>query len=233
MFAAGAQRPGGAQGHRCVGEGNVVAVSWATAHPGAMRVLRESTAEEMVACFLHGELNSERFGQGIRDALRVCGQPETLLTRPDVADQHANQARRALLAATRGYGEDRGIFEHFPATVRWEWARLTAAELAQVRYIEYSYWNEISGGSRLAADAAKNIRAGVRPYGVSNQRFIRAARGLLRGDRFPPLILAGPGFDELVCLEGNLRLTAHALAGFPGGAECLVGTAPTLRRWAQ
>jgi hypothetical protein len=81
-----------------------------------MRVLRESNADEMVACFLQAELSSERFGQGIRDALRACGQPETLLTRPGLADQHANQARRALLAATRGYGEDREIFEHFPAT---------------------------------------------------------------------------------------------------------------------
>jgi hypothetical protein len=54
----------------------------------------------------------------------------------------------------------------FPPTVRWVWAWLTAVELAQVRYIEYSYWNEISGGTRLAADAAKSIRAGVRPYGV-------------------------------------------------------------------
>ncbi len=156
-----------------------------------------------------------------------------MLTRPDLADQHANEARRALLAATRGYGEDREIFEHFPATVRWEWIRLTAAELAQVRYIEYSYWNEISGGSRLAADAAKNIRAGVRPYGVSNQRFIRAAAALLRGEHFPPLILAGPGHDDLVCLEGNLRLTAHALAGFPSDVECLAGTAPALGRCAQ
>jgi hypothetical protein len=146
-----------------------------------MRVLRESNADAMVACFLQGELSSERFGQGIRNALLVCGQPETLLTRPDLADQRANEARRALLAATRGYGEDREIFEHFPATVPWVWARLTAAELAQVRYIEYSYWNEISGGTRLAADAAKNIRAGVRPYGVSNQRFIRAARAAARG----------------------------------------------------
>jgi hypothetical protein len=116
----------------------------------------------MVACFLQGELSSERFGQGIRDAQLVCGQQETLLARPDLADQHANQARRALLAATRGYGEDREIFEHFPVTVRWVWAWLTAAELAQVRYIDYSYWNEISWGSRLAADAAKSIRAGVR-----------------------------------------------------------------------
>ena len=219
---------------RCAGaEGNAVAASWAAAHPEAMRVLRESNVDEMVACFLQGELSSERFGQGIRDALLACGQPETLLTRPDLADQHANQARRALLAATRGYGEDREIFEHFPATVRWVRARLTAAELAQVRYIEYSYWNEISGGSRLAADAAKNIRAGVRPYGVSNQRFMRAARALLHGERFPPLILAGPGSEDLVCLEGNLRLTAHALAGFPAGVECLVGTTPALGRWAQ
>jgi hypothetical protein len=211
----------------------VVAASWATAHPEAMRVLRESNVDEMVACFLQGELSSERFGQSIRDALLVCGQQETLLTRPDLADRHANQARRALLAATRGYGEDREIFEHFPATVRWVWAWLTAAELAQVRYIEYSYWNEISDGSRLAADAAKSIRAGVRPYGVSNQRFIRAARTLLRGERFPPLILAGPRGDDLVCLEGNLRLTAHALAGFPADVECLVGTAPALGRWTQ
>jgi hypothetical protein len=134
---------------------------------------------------------------------------------------------------TRGYGEDREIFEHFPATVRWVRAWLTPAELAQVRYVEYSYWNEISGGSRLAADAARNIRAGVRPYGVSNQRFIRAARALLRGERFPPLILAGPADDDLVCLEGNLRLTAYALAGFPAGAECPAGTAPALGRWAR
>ena len=198
-----------------------------------MRVLRESNVDEMVACFLQAELSSERFGQGIRDALLVRGQPEILLTRPDLADQHANEARRALLAATRGYGENREIFEHFPATVRWVRARLTAAELAQVRYIEYSYWNEISGGSRLAADAAKNVRAGVRPYGVSNQRFIRAARALLGGERFPPLILAGARGDDLVCLEGNLRLTAHALAGFPSDVECLVGTTPALARWAQ
>jgi hypothetical protein len=34
-----------------------------------------------------------------------------------------------------------------------------------------------------------------------------------------------------VCLEGNLRLTAYALAGFPAGVECLVGTAPTMGRW--
>lgn len=43
--------------------------------------------------------------------------------------------------------------------VEWVWAQM-AAELARVRYIEYSYWNELWGGSRLAADAAQRINAG-------------------------------------------------------------------------
>jgi hypothetical protein len=198
-----------------------------------VRILGESSEEDMVAVFLQGELSSHRFGPAVRDALLADDELEWLLTDPDVNDQRANQARRAVLAATRGYGEDRELFEHFPAAVKWVRAQLAATELARVRYIEYSYWNELSGGSRLAADAARRINAGVRPFGVSNERFRRAARALQSGERFPPLILAGPHYDDLVCLEGNLRLTAHALAGFPIEAECVVGTAPALERWAQ
>jgi hypothetical protein len=198
-----------------------------------VRILGESSEEDMVAVFLQGELSSHRFGPAVRDALLAGDELEWLLTDPDVKDQRANQARRAVLAATRGYGEDRELFEHFPAAVKWVRAQLAATELARVRYIEYSYWNELSGGSRLAADAARRINASVRPFGVSNERFRRAARALQSGERFPPLILAGPHYDDLVCLEGNLRLTAHALAGFPIEAECVVGTAPALERWAQ
>lgn len=173
-----------------------------------MRLLRESSDEEMVARFLEGELGSERFGEAIREALLARGHPEALLTQPDLADAHANQARRALLADARGYGEDRDLFEHFPAGVGWVWARLTPAELAQVRYIEYSYWKELSGGSRLPVDAASLIRAGTRPWGISNERFTRAAEALLQGKRFPPLILAGSSYDEA---------DAGALAGVPPG----------------
>lgn len=185
----------------------------------------------MIACFLLGEISSERFDAPLRAALLARGRPETLVTDPDLADEDANQARRDLLAATRGYGEDRELFEHFPADVRWIRALLTAAELARVRYVEYSYWNELSGGSRRATDAAERINAGVRPWGVSNRRFQDAARALAQGERFPPLILVGRHCDDLACLEGNLRLTAHALAGFPTEAECLIGTSPTMGGW--
>jgi hypothetical protein len=198
-----------------------------------VRTIGDCSEDEMVACFLLGELTSARFGAGIRRALAAAGRSERLVADADLADPAANRARRALLATTRGYGENRDVFENFPSEVRWVRAALTAGELAQVRYIDYSYWNELSGGSRLPGDAAERIRAGTRVFGVSNSNFIAAARAVRRGECFPPLILAGPRPQRLVCLEGHLRLTAYALAGFPVEVECLVGTAQTLVHWAR
>lgn len=196
-----------------------------------VRVIDGCSEDEMVACFLLGELTSARFGAGIRRALAAAGNSERLVVDPDLADPAANRARRALLAATRGYGENRNVFENFPSEVRWVRAMVTADELAQVRYIDYSYWNELSGGSPLPGDAAERIRAGIRVFGVSNSGFVAAARAVRRGERFPPLILAGPRPQTLVCLEGHLRLTAYALVGFPVEVECLVGTAPAMSHW--
>jgi hypothetical protein len=198
-----------------------------------VQILGTSSDDEMVATFLRGELSSERFGGDIRACLASCGQPERLLTCPDLSDAEANAARRSVLAATRGYGEDRELFIDFPAQVTWIRAVLRPGEIARVRYMDYSYWYEISGGSRLPADAARRIQAGIRAWDVPNARFTRSARALAAGEPFPPLILVGENQRELVCLEGHLRLTAYALAGFPVDVECLVGTAPTMGRWTQ
>lgn len=198
-----------------------------------MRVRGVSSEDEMVACFLRGELSSQRFGGDIRSRLEACGQAEQLLTYPDLSDAKANAARRALLAATRGYGENHALFEDFPAHVTWTKAVLSAGEAAKVRYMNYSYWVELSGGSRRPADAAARIKAGIRAFDEPNESFVKAAHAIIGGERFWPLILVGEGQDKLVCLEGHLRLTAYALAGFPTNVECLVGTAPTMGRWAQ
>jgi hypothetical protein len=179
---------------------------------------------------LRGELPSVRFGQDIRACLASCGQPERLLTCPDLSGAEANAARRRVLAAARGYGEDRELFTGFPAQVTWIRAVLLTGEIARVHYMDYSYWYEISGGSRLPADAAARNPAGIQAWDVPNERFTEAARALARGEQFPPLILAGENQRDLACLEGRLRLTACALAGFPVDVECLVGTAPTMGR---
>ncbi|MFB7666365.1 hypothetical protein ACFC1R_20830 [Kitasatospora sp. NPDC056138] len=198
-----------------------------------MQVLGTSSEDEMVACFLSGELSSRRFGQNLRSHLVAAGQAEQLLTHPDLSDAGANTARRALLTATRGYGENRDLFENFPARVTWTRALLSADEAAGVRYIDYCYWVELSGGSRRPTDAAARIKAGLRAFDVPNEPFVDAVHALIRGERFPPLILVGERQDNLVCLEGHLRLTAYALVGFPTDIECLIGTAPVMGRWAR
>ena len=199
-----------------------------------MLVLGSSSEAEMIACFLHAELTSTRFGPAIRSGLTAAGLPGRLLTHPDLGDAGENAARRALLALTRGYGEHRELFDvSFPADVTWTSAVLTPAELAAVRYMDYSYWIELSGGTRLPADAAKRIKAGLRAYGIPNDGAVAAGHAVMNGVRFPPLILVGVTHDDLVCLEGHLRLTAYALAGFPAAVECLLGTAPGMGRWAH
>ncbi|MEU6232603.1 hypothetical protein [Kitasatospora sp. NPDC047058] len=198
-----------------------------------MQVLGMSSEDEMVACFLSGELYSRRFGPNLRSHLAAAGQAEQLLTHPDLSDAGENIARRALLAATRGYGENRDLFENFPTHVTWTRALLSADEAAAVRYLDYSYWVEVSGGSRRPTDAAARVKAGLRAFDVPNEPFVDAAHAVIGGERFPPLILVGERPDNLVCLEGHLRLTAYALVGFPTDIECLIGTAPAMGRWAR
>ena len=69
----------------------------------------------------------------------------------------------------------------------------TPAELAAVRYVDYDYWVELSGGTRLAVDAAPRIRAGVAPFGVSSDWALGMAQVFADGARFPPLILVTTG----------------------------------------
>ena len=127
-----------------------------------VRVLRDSSDDEMVASFLLGELTSERFGDDVRQALTTAGLSDRLLIEADLNDPAANRLRADLLGATRGYRQHRDVFdETFPTTVRWIRTELEPIELAQVRYISDPYWAELSAGSRLPSDAADRIRAGI------------------------------------------------------------------------
>lgn len=199
-----------------------------------MRRLRPGSEAEMVALFLRTELSSDRFGAEIRALLERDGVPGRVVTDPDLGDDAGNQVRLRLLTEQRGYGSRTDFFEGFPDDVRWQWMAITPAELARVRYIDYSYWNELSGGSRLAVDAAPRIRAGVAPFGVPSDGLLSLAQEVAAGARFPPLILVttGPG-GGLVVLEGHVRLSAFMLARghLPRELEVLVGSSAAMTRW--
>jgi hypothetical protein len=203
-----------------------------------MRRIRPSSEAEMVALFLRTEWPAARFREGLRTLLARTGLPERVVTEPDLDDPAENQARWQLLTWHRDYGTRTGLFNGFPDDVRWAWMGISPAELARVRYIDYDYWVELSGGTRLAVDAAPRIRAGVAPFGVASDWALGMAEAVADGARFPPLILvtSGPGSDAdagLVVLEGHARLTAFMLRPdrLPPELEVLVGASPAMTRW--
>jgi hypothetical protein len=117
--------------------------------------------------------------------------------------------------------------------VRWEWVTLTPAEVLALRYIEYDYWVELSGGSRLPTDAADRIRAGITVFRVPNDGFFELADAL--GSGLPTeLIVVGGSRDGLVVVEGHARLTAFALRPelLPAELEVLLGSSPRIDEWA-
>ena len=85
--------------HRAPGEW-VRAASVAGVIMVGVRVIGDSSEDEMVACFLLGELTSRRFGVGIRRALAAAGESERLLTDADLVG-FQNSGRPVAYAPTR------------------------------------------------------------------------------------------------------------------------------------
>jgi hypothetical protein len=212
-----------------------------------MRTVRPSSEAEMVALFLATEYPAPRTHQHILQALQREGWPPSIIEQPKLRDGQENAQRRSILGAYRGYGQNtdyfKGLpldveyvnyFEGFPLDVQWEWAMLSKQELEQVKYIEYDYWVELSGGSRLPRDAARTILAGDEVFGVSHHGVLQMAEAFRSGAQFPALILVGKNRESpLVVLEGHMRLTAMFLAPecLPTELEVMVGFSEQIENW--
>jgi hypothetical protein len=107
-----------------------------------------------VAVFPRGELDSDRFGGAIRQALARAEARDDVVTTPDLADTAENALGRRLLTETRAYETRDGVFGGFPDGVQWQRVVLAREELVAVRYIDWDYWLELSGGSQSPVDAA-------------------------------------------------------------------------------
>lgn len=179
-----------------------------------MELIAPASEDEMIQLFIESEIASERFGSSLRNIICKLEAETGISFNSDSMDKRSCLLRRRVLSEHRGYGAGKDVFESFPENVDWVWAYLTREELKHVKYINYSYWIELTGGTRYARDAVKAIREGKRIFGVSNEGFLRAAEAVQKGTAFKPLILVAareyPG--QRIILEGHLRLTAYMLA---------------------
>jgi hypothetical protein len=197
------------------------ATDWVPAHTSgqgkmdAVHGFRSATESEVVLAFLRGEVDSDRFGNDINRALVEAGGLE-LVQNPDLDSKEENRARVRALSAARGW-RNAELFEGFPEKVEWYHGVLQPDELERVRFIDYSYWNELSGGSRRPADVLPTLQAGRLPTWLTelgtSQHFEFAAR-LATAEAVDDLIvMATPDLRELVLLEGHARLTAIFVDG--------------------
>ena len=200
-----------------------------------MRKIRPISEDEMIAAFLYAEFYSPRYmSKEIQEYLQRHEINPRVIQVPDLHNEQDNACRRAVLGAYRGYGQGRGYFQGFPKELRWELIGFTRQELEQVKYIEYDYWSELSGGSRLALYGARRALEGIDVFNLSSRYFVDLAETLRNGTQFPTLIFVGPNEEGyLVVLEGHARLTAYLIAPdcLPTELEVIVGFSERITQW--
>ena len=177
-----------------------------------MKILRESSEDEMILEYLKAEYTSERFSEQLKEAFEKLGLEKSIIISADLQNTAENAGRKRLLGEFRGYGMRQKMFERFPAVSEWKLCIFSNADLEKIRYIDYSYWNELSAGTHMPLSAAETIRAGKTVYGVSNDGFLRAAEYIRNGGSFPKLFFLTSDYENFVIVEGHLRMTAYALA---------------------
>jgi hypothetical protein len=192
-----------------------------------MKLLRKVPEAAMVAAFLKAEYSSPRFSGDLKKTMRSFGAEEAVITQPDITDMRENELRAQVLGAYRGYQQGREMFDGIPDNLTWHEAELTRQEIGNLRYVDYSYWNELTDNTHLVKDGVKNIQSGKTVFGVPHDRFWAVTERILRGDHdFEPIILWGQDSGSpLEILEGHLRATAFGLAGdkAPRVIQVLVG----------
>jgi hypothetical protein len=198
-----------------------------------MREMRPSSEDEVVAAFLRAEIGSPRWSPTLRAMLTRDRLTPRVLEHPNFASAEENVYRRRLLGEFRGWGRNTLLLRGFPSDFEWSLVSVRRDELAKIKYINWPYWVEISGGTRLAKEAARRIRAGLAEEHRAS--YEQVANRVKAGETLPELIVVtGPGpADPLVAVEGHARLTGYFLAedALPDSLDLFIGRSASVRNW--
>ena len=172
-----------------------------------MEVIKESSPEEAVLEWLKAELNSDRFSDGLHAAVIALGYDEKVITEASITDKQDNEVRWRILKQYRSW-LDRDFSNY-----AWQLVHLDREEVGNLKYIDYSYWNELSEGTRKVGRAAMNVARGKIVFDVPHDRFHSVAKLVEAGESLPPIIVVSGHEDNVgEILEGHLRATGYVLA---------------------
>jgi hypothetical protein len=196
-----------------------------------MRELGPAAERDMVLAFLQAEIDSARFGQTYATILSNSGlQRSSIIDNPDMQSEWEDSLRIKLLQAVRGYRSDTFLFQGFPQDVRWRKIEIEPDDFGKLKYANYETWVQLSGGSRLVVDGAKNIENVV--VEDANRNITAVVDSLRCGKRYPPLIAVKSEDGFLVLVEGHTRATAYVLAQIAEPVQVIVASSQKIKNWS-
>jgi hypothetical protein len=176
-----------------------------------MHFVKPISVDVMIAVFLQAEVNSPRFSEPLLRLLARDHQDRRILDEPDVNHVDENIYRARLLGEWRGYGQNADVFTDLPDDTQWVRAMLNRSDMERVKYINDDYWTGFSGGSRFVRDAVARIQSGEIDSGEA-ACYHEFAKAIAAGAQFTEVILLyNPRTEELVVMEGHIRLTSYLL----------------------
>jgi hypothetical protein len=183
-----------------------------------MKTVRASSPDEAVLVWLQAELKSTRFQNNLHKSLDKYGLDVQIITEPDLSNMSENDSRLKVLRDYRDW------FEDDVHAYSWELVELTPEEVKELRYIDYSYWNELTDNTHLVEIAAKNVKRGKVVFDVSSDNFFSIASRVEAGTQFPPIIVLERGYGREI-VEGHARATGYSLVDNPDKLiPAIVGT---------
>jgi hypothetical protein len=158
------------------------------------------------------EISSDRYAEKIKSLLEELNVDREIVENGDIASTQENALRIEILGRFRGYKRNEELFENFPTKIDWVWTVFDNEDILKIKYMNYSYWNELSNLTGSPLEAAKTILSGKTVYDVPNNNSFATAQKIKEGYKFPPLIfLTDNNENRYIILEGHGRMTAYGL----------------------
>jgi hypothetical protein len=156
---------------------------------------------------------------------------DDLINEADLSNVEHNYLRKMLLTGVRGYLTQTLLFNGFPLNnTVWIKAALEPKEIGKLLFANVPTWTQLSEGSRLVSDGAKNTD--IIPTGENTNANIKAiANKLALGTRYPELILAEKD-NELILIEGHTRATAYVYANHKESVDVFIAKSPDINNWS-
>jgi hypothetical protein len=193
--------------------------------------LGPAAEDDMVLAFLRAAIDSARFGSTYRGILANSSlDRHSLIDNPDRNSYQANSIRRQLPKCVRGYSSNTYLFRGLPTDLTWRRVALDQTDLPKLKYANCPPWVELSRGTRLVGEGAKNIGTNT-PSEDAAVNIRAVADDLTRGKRYAELIGVYDDNGDIILMEGHTRATAYVAAALPDRVECIVGSSTTIRNW--